>query len=236
MSNNYLTIVVNNYPYDEELKTAWGFSSFVRFNEYNILFDTGPDGDTLLFNMSKLNIDPLEINFLVLSHYHNDHIGGLNSFLNKNPNVKIYIPKSFPENFKENLIKRGFKIFENEMRLKISNNINLMLESNKIVEQHLIIELEMGLIVVTGCAHPGIVKILKETIEDFQKKIYLLVGGFHLFDKTLNEIENTVDEVYKSNIENISPSHCTGDEAIKLFQEKFKERYIKSGAGKIIYF
>jgi len=236
MSNNYLTIVVNNYPYDEELKTAWGFSSFVRFNEYNILFDTGPDGDTLLFNMSKLNIDPLEINFLVLSHYHNDHIGGLNSFLNKNPNVKIYIPKSFPENFKENLIKRGFKIFENEMRLKISNNINLMLESNKIVEQHLIIELEKGLIVVTGCAHPGIVKILKETIEDFQKKIYLLVGGFHLFDKTLNEIENTVDEVYKSNIENISPSHCTGDEAIKLFQEKFKERYIKSGAGKIIYF
>ena len=236
MSNNYLTIVVNNYPYDEELKTAWGFSSFVRFNEYNILFDTGPDGDTLLFNMSKLNIDPLEINFLVLSHYHNDHIGGLNSSLNKNPNVKIYIPKSFPENFKENLIKRGFKIFENEKKLKISNNINLMLESNNIDEQNLIIESEKGLIVVTGCAHPGIVKILKETIEYFQKKIYLLVGGFHLFDKTLYEIENTVDEVNKLNIENISPSHCTGDEAIKLFQEKFKDRYIKSGSGKIIYF
>lgn len=236
MSNDSLVIVVNNYPYDEELKTAWGFSSFIKFNEYNILFDTGPDGDTLLFNMNKLKIDPLEINFLILSHYHNDHIGGLNFFINKNPDVKIYIPKCFPENFKKDLIKREFKIFENEKKLKISDNIYLMLESNKIIEQHLIIESEKGLIIVTGCAHPGIVKIVNETLDNFQNKIFLLVGGFHLFDKTPDEIENIVNEIYKLDIENISPSHCTGDEAIKLFQEKFKERYIKSGVGKIIYF
>ena len=77
-----VTIIVtyDNNPYDERLKTAWGFSCLVRFGGKSILFDTGGDSPRLLYNMSQLKIDPKEVDVVVLSHIHGDHVGGLSVF------------------------------------------------------------------------------------------------------------------------------------------------------------
>jgi len=84
--------------YDNEallnLKSGWGFSCLVE-NEKKVLFDTGWDGTILLSNLKALGINPKDIDIVVLSHDHWDHIGGLAQLLDVNPDVDVYVPSSF---------------------------------------------------------------------------------------------------------------------------------------------
>jgi 7,8-dihydropterin-6-yl-methyl-4-(beta-D-ribofuranosyl)aminobenzene 5'-phosphate synthase len=96
-----LIIVYDNNEYDPRLKTKWGFSCLVEGLEKTILFDTGADSATLLSNMKKLKIDPAEVDAIVLSHIHGDHVGGLSGFLEENSDVIVYLPESFPGSFKD---------------------------------------------------------------------------------------------------------------------------------------
>jgi 7,8-dihydropterin-6-yl-methyl-4-(beta-D-ribofuranosyl)aminobenzene 5'-phosphate synthase len=106
MQDVNITIVCDNNPYKEGLETRWGFSCLVGGPEKTILFDTGPGG-SLLVNMEKLAIEPQSIDTVVLSHVHPDHTGGLEGFLEKKPDVTVYLPKSFPERFKDNVQAQG---------------------------------------------------------------------------------------------------------------------------------
>ncbi len=81
--NVTLITIYDNYQYNPKLKTGWGFSCLVKVNGKNILFDTGGNDSILLGNMEKMNIDPNQIDIVVLSHIHGDHTGGLTEFLEK---------------------------------------------------------------------------------------------------------------------------------------------------------
>jgi 7,8-dihydropterin-6-yl-methyl-4-(beta-D-ribofuranosyl)aminobenzene 5'-phosphate synthase len=82
-----ITVVYDNNPYIEGLTTSWGFACVIKEAEKTILFDTGGDSAVLLNNMQQLGMDPKEIDVVVLSHIHGDHVGGLNGFLQVNMNV-----------------------------------------------------------------------------------------------------------------------------------------------------
>ena len=72
-----ITIVFDNNPYDERLRTSWGFTALVERHNQTLLFDTGGDGLILLENMRILGINTSRIQGVMLSHAHNDHTGGL---------------------------------------------------------------------------------------------------------------------------------------------------------------
>ncbi|RLF37862.1 MAG: MBL fold hydrolase, partial [Thermoplasmata archaeon] len=84
-----LTIVYDNEVFEENpnLKSDWGFSCFIEGKE-KILFDTGTRGDILVSNMKALNVDPREINKIVISHEHFDHNGGLGEVLKHTKDVE----------------------------------------------------------------------------------------------------------------------------------------------------
>ncbi|MBE9511692.1 MAG: MBL fold metallo-hydrolase, partial [Bacteroidetes bacterium] len=77
-----ITIIYDNTAFLAALKPDWGFSCLADTHNRSILFDTGSNGSILLENMKKLDIDPLSINEVFISHPHFDHIGGLSAFLN----------------------------------------------------------------------------------------------------------------------------------------------------------
>jgi 7,8-dihydropterin-6-yl-methyl-4-(beta-D-ribofuranosyl)aminobenzene 5'-phosphate synthase len=234
-SNITITIIYDNNEYDKRLKTAWGFSCLVELKEKKILFDTGGDSLTLLSNMKKLEIDPKKLDIIVLSHIHGDHTGGLTGLLKINPNVTVYIPKSFPDSLKDDIKSHGATFVEVANSTKIFNGVLITGELGTwIKEQSLIIKTEKGLVVITGCAHPGIVNIIKKAKELTKENVYLVLGGFHLGGASNQEIQNIVKSFRDLEIKKVAPCHCTGDEAISLFKKEYKEDFVKAGVGKII--
>ena len=226
----------DNFKERPGMKTGWGFSCFVkRENNINILFDTGANGKDLLFNMGKMDVGPKEIDLIFLSHIHSDHTGGLMSVLEKNSDLTVVIPKSFDINFKEKVKEKGAKIKEVESFEKIGEDIFSTGEFKHSTKEHsLALKTKKGIVVITGCAHPGILNIIERVKHNFSEDIYLALGGFHLKGSSQIHLENIVKEFKKNNIKKVAPSHCTGDRAICLFEKKYKNNYIANGAGKII--
>jgi 7,8-dihydropterin-6-yl-methyl-4-(beta-D-ribofuranosyl)aminobenzene 5'-phosphate synthase len=231
-----LTIVYDNNDYDQRLETRWGFSCMIEGLAKTILFDTGGDGVTLLGNMRKLEVDPAEVDVVVLSHIHGDHTGGLNSLLEENSDVIVYLPQSFPQSFKDEIRSFGTEVVEISETEELFDGVYTTGElGNGIKEQSLIVVTGKGMVVITGCAHPGIANIVsksKDTVAD--KPVYLVVGGFHMSGASTQQIQSVIGELRQLGVKRVAPCHCSGDETRKLFREEYGENYIDAGAGKVI--
>ena len=230
-----ITIVYDNNPYREGLETAWGFSCLVRGMERTILFDTGGDGGVLLANMRKLNISPSEIDAVIISHIHGDHAGGLFPLLGEVRRIIVFIPASFPDPFKREVGKQGAKAVSVRGPVKICSDVYSTGELGTTpLEQALVVRTARGLVIVTGCAHPGIVNIVRTARERFGKEVLLVLGGFHLAGRGKDEIEAVIAGLKKLGVRHVAPCHCTGDIARMLFMRAYGEGFIDAGVGRVI--
>jgi len=230
-----IKIVCDNNPYGNELNTAWGFSALLTGTDKTILFDTGRNRALLLDNMETLAIDPDRIDVIVLSHIHGDHTGGLSSLLEKNRQIVVYLPKSFPKKFKENTQKYGAKIVEVKKPLKICEGVYSTGQLGKLIkEQSLVIRTRAGLIIMTGCAHPGILKMVKAARDLAEGDILSVLGGFHLEWATTGRIERIISAFKQWHVRYVGPCHCSGHKARSLFEKCYGKNYINAGAGKVI--
>jgi len=225
-----LISVYDNYQVDLEFKTAWGFATIIKTPKELILFDTGGNSEILLSNMKKLGINPASIKKVVISHIHSDHLGGLEGFLDRNSDVTVFIPSSFPQSIKNMMLEKGAKFVEISVPKKISDFVYTTGELyGPPEEQSLIIDSKKGLVIITGCAHPGIVNIVKKAKELMRRdEVYLVLGGFH------HPPISCVKEFKELGVEKVAPSHCTGDLVREAFGKEYKENFIEYGVGKII--
>ena len=98
-------------------------------------------------------------------------------------------------------------------------------------ELNLVIKTDKGLVVLSGCAHQGMVNILYSAREYFQDEIYAVIGGSHLAQSTPQRIEKTVKAFKNINPEIIALGHCTGFEALCTFAREFKDKFIPLESG-----
>ena len=230
-----ITIVYDNNPYKERLETAWGFSCLITGTEKSILFDTGGDGSMLLNNMEKLAIEPNSVELVVLSHIHPDHTGGLGSLIEKNPNVTIYLLKSFPTKFKQSVKGYGVKIVEVERPLEICENVYSTGRLGILrKEQSLIVRTNKGLVVITGNAHPGIVKIVSTAKNLLKDDILLVMGGFHLEWATKGKLQKIISAFKELGVRYAGLCHCSSEKARGMFEKHFGNYYVNIGAGRVI--
>jgi 7,8-dihydropterin-6-yl-methyl-4-(beta-D-ribofuranosyl)aminobenzene 5'-phosphate synthase len=230
-----ITVIYDNNRHDSRLSPAWGFSCLAKLPQKTIFFDTGGDGTVLLHNMSKLGIDPKEIDVVVLSHVHGDHMGGLASFLKYNSNVTVYMPVSFPQGLKDEVTITGAKLEEVDKARELFDGAFTTGElDGGIKEQSLVLMTLKGLVVITGCAHPGIVNIAKKAREITREKIYLMIGGFHLGGAFPSQISYVAESLLQLGVEKVAPCHCSDEGARRLFSDYFDSNYIDCGVGKEI--
>ncbi len=214
-----LTIVYNNEA-NPGLMSGWGFSALIEECSRKILFDTGCEGNGLLYNLKKLGHDVNDIDILVLSHQQWDHMGGLFDVINLNDKIDVFALTSFSEHLKNEISKRAnLELVESEQ--EISKNVYTTgLIKNNPDEQSLLLKTTKGIIVLAGCSHPGVDKILEIAKE--YGKTYAIIGGFHGFSD-LDILEG---------IEIIGASHCTRH--INEIKERFPERFKEIKAGDVI--
>jgi 7,8-dihydropterin-6-yl-methyl-4-(beta-D-ribofuranosyl)aminobenzene 5'-phosphate synthase len=240
------TIVYDNNPYDaaptsapvpEGLRTSWGFACWVETEETTVLFDTGGDGATLMHNMTRLGLDPQAIDAVALSHIHGDHTGGLSALLGTGVKPTVYVPASFPEAFKRD-VRRLTDLVEVRGAETIAPGIHTTGEvGTGIIEQALAVETEGGVVVVTGCAHPGVVemvrhaKIAVDQVPGMDDQVALVMGGFHLGGASHARVQGIIADFRDLNVERVAPCHCTGDGARQLFAEAFGDDCVLPGVG-----
>lgn len=230
-----LSVVYDNNEFKSGLKTEWGFSCVVETEEKTLLFDTGGDSSVLLGNMEVLGIDPKKIEAVFLSHFHGDHTKGLRGLLKINKKLEVSLPAYFPADFKKELVSAGALVKEFKYADKIGKGLYTTGEMGiGIIEQSLIIDTSKGLIVITGCAHPGILEIIKRARELLDKEIYLALGGFHLNWASQEDLEKIIDSFKQLGVRKVAPCHCSGDLCRTMFQEAYGEDFIETGAGKVI--
>jgi 7,8-dihydropterin-6-yl-methyl-4-(beta-D-ribofuranosyl)aminobenzene 5'-phosphate synthase len=102
---------------------------------------------------------------------------------------------------------------------------------SSIREQALVVETEQGLVVVTGCAHPGVVEIVRRAKELVDGEVALVMGGFHLGDASEEQIDNIIADFRELGVQQVAPSHCTGDIARNMFAEAFGDNCTLPGIG-----
>jgi 7,8-dihydropterin-6-yl-methyl-4-(beta-D-ribofuranosyl)aminobenzene 5'-phosphate synthase len=75
------------------MQKDWGYAALVEYGAKRILFDTGNNPEVLARNAKAKGLDLSRLDFVVMSHRHGDHMGGLGYVLSVNPKVTIYAPK-----------------------------------------------------------------------------------------------------------------------------------------------
>lgn len=230
-----VTILYDNYVHVPGTRSDWGFSCLIEGTEKTILFDTGTEPDILWHNINKLNIDIDKVDVIVITHEHGDHFGGLFSFLEKKPGLPVYIPVSFTAPFIKRVEKSGGKVIKVNEPLELCRNVYLTGEmGTAIVEQSLVFDTQKGAIVLTGCAHPGIVRIVDKAKKILNKDVSFVFGGFHLMEHTQAQIKEIIQSFAAAGVVKCGATHCTGDQQIEWFKKAYKDNYVPIGVGNII--
>ena len=228
-------VIYDNYVKVDGLKSDWGYSIVIEGLEKDILFDTGTKPDVFDFNFRKMGIDPETIDMIVFSHEHGDHTQGLPAFIKMKDDIPVLIPVSFSDSFKKRMTGYGLEpVLVNKPAMICENLYTSGEFAYQIPEQALVLNTRNGLVVMTGCSHPGIIEMLKEIKSAFNKNIYMVFGGFHLLDKSVKEMNEIISEMKAIGVVKCGATHCTGDNQIKMFKEAFGSDYVELGVGNIL--
>ncbi len=230
-----LTVLIDNRlstVSNRNLISTWGLSIVAETSNGNILFDLNGDWKYIEHNANILHVDLNKIDWIIISHMHGDHAGGLKGAIKyyeeRMHPVKILLPEK--QVYKSSFIEFIYSKSPVEI---FSGAITTGVLGHSIKEQSLILNVRgKGPIILVGCSHPGIPKILNRTCRLLKTtSIYALIGGYHINAYQAIQI---IPILEKYNVKIIGPAHCTGNLARKLLKQYFKSRFLDVFTGATI--
>ena len=232
-----ITVLYDNTAADSRFQEAWGFAALIEYRGHTLLMDGGGDPRILRRNMDSLGIAPSRIEAIVLTHAHDDHAGGLQALVDSRVRRPLYVLGAFPQAVRDRL-GGAFTLVDVAPRHELIPGVFTTGEMTdpavRIPEQSLVIPTDSGLVIVTGCAHQGIVSIVRRATEMFGGPVHLVLGGFHLIGKSTAEVGRIVSDFRGLGVRRVGATHCTGDAAIARFAEAYGGDYVRLGAGRVL--
>jgi 7,8-dihydropterin-6-yl-methyl-4-(beta-D-ribofuranosyl)aminobenzene 5'-phosphate synthase len=265
-----ITVLYDAFGKASAMQKDWGYAALIEYGGKRILFDTGNNPDILARNARAKGVDLARLDFVVMSHRHGDHMGGMAYLLSVNPKVKIYAPKEGfgvyggdlpstfyrkdaslppeqryydgapPETMRFGAAWPGADFQLIDRTTQIAPGIHLIsLVSDKpgtleLRELSLALDTPDGMVIVVGCSHPGIDKIV-EAAAKINPRINLVAGGFHLVvakDDEIDKIATTLRDTFK--VGYVAPGHCTGEPTFAALRKAFADRYLYAGLGTVL--
>ena len=242
---------------DESLEFGHGVSYLIRTDSTTILMDLGNNPTETaqlpsLQNMQKLGIPWEEIDALVISHPHPDHVGGLKAWQNKTVSfgdfagdlrkMTVYTPisMSYPG---------ATIVYSSEPTLISADSATtgvipfpevapLSVIDPKSYEQALVIQVTgEGLVLITGCGHPTLETLVTRVEELFEEDVIGVVGGLHYLDASAENVQPHIQflEPRRPKLVALSP-HDSGSETLEAFRSAFPEAYREIKVGEAIQF
>ncbi len=227
-----IVMLYNNVEDSRDFLCEWGLSIWVEDHETAVMFDTGQTPSMLWNNMTKLNIDLGKLSKVLISHNHVDHKGGLGMVLDKAAqSPEVFAPQDDLGAFQKKHANARITGVDQPVQIteKIWSTGSL---GGFLKEQAMILTRDDAMIVMTGCAHPGIVEIVEKAKAIHPgKELSLVMGGFHFNQFSDDVVLDISNRLKKLGVKRISPSHCTGTKAISVFEKEWKENFFGFGAG-----
>jgi len=263
--------LIDWFTSDDSFTGEAGVSYLIRTDEATILFDLGDNTKNenpspLQRNMIRLGIKPDDIDIIVISHNHGDHVGGDKWAENNTFSLTSYqLPlKQMPIYTPVEMTYPGLNPVYTPLPTKIAKGVaTIGVIHNPVFfadigEQALAVNVEnKGIVIISGCGHQSIEKILKRTEILFDEPIYGVLGGFHY---PLEEERNitwiykyvvvgklpwerlTVEEIRancrllkarKIKLVGLS-AHDSSDGSIEIFKQEFLAAYVNIRVGERI--
>jgi len=233
-----VTTLVDNDVWKKGLVSSWGLSLYVEIDSeeerHRILMDTNGSFDVLFNNARKLEVDLSDVEAVFVSHWHLDHCGSLSHVL---PLLKqqtpVYVPSKNTSGIKTIREAEGTPIVCSEPVYLMEGVMSTGEMIGGVSEHSLVINMrDKGLVILSGCAHPGIVNIVKRAqLVSGVSRVYAVIGGFHISSK--REGAYVAEFLHELGVKLVSPCHCTGVDAKDAITDVLKGNCVKNGSGKV---
>ena len=244
--NVVFTILCDNISQSDSIFADHGFSCLIESGERTCLFDAGNNPEKFMANVGRLGVDCSGIESVFISHIHGDHMGGLLPILEECNRPTLCMPVSYPQPGGESFGERAdaefgamlqqLRPFVSEiMQTKEPATFGSDFHTTGVIdkwsyEQALILPTSKGLTVITGCAHPGIVDVVRHARDQMRQDVYFVMGGFHLMRSDSAQVDSVARELRRLT-KYIGPCHCTGEKARSIIKTVFGEYYVDVHAG-----
>jgi len=176
-----------------DVRAGWGFAAWIRVGDQSVLFDTGADKLVFEQNARALGCNVSTIDAVVISHEHCDHAGALSAVTRKG--LALYVPAATARRFSSHR-KSGAQVVAVRRPTPICPGVrSIGTFGRKIREQAVLVDAPNGPVLITGCAHPGVVPIAEAATRLAARPLALLVGGLHLYRQEEADVRHVAERL-----------------------------------------
>ena len=237
-----ITALIDNGLAKPGLGAIWGLSFHVNVHfagrDDIILFDLGGSPHVFRHNVQALGMDLAETRSVVISHFHTDHYGAIEAAMQhiSNKDCITYLPVGYEE-VEDTITGADGRFVIADISEVVGSGISTTsaLGAKSLKEQGLVINTaEKGIVLLTGCAHPGVDRLASRAQKIFpDSPLHAVIGGYHI--NTHEEGSELAQKLAKMDVHFIAPCHCTGKAAKQALREIFGDKsYWEIGTGSVL--